>query len=517
MSLFPSKDKLPAKPINELDLSNCERCTPSYRLLPKSYMIPPASQRTELGAEVLNDHWVSVTSGSEDYSFKHMRKNQYEESLFRCEDDRFELDMLLESVNVTTKRVEELLEKINDNTIKMDSPIHTDEHLTALNLRCIERLYGDHGLDVMDVLRKNTSLALPVILTRLKQKQEEWARCRADFNKVWAEIYAKNYHKSLDHRSFYFKQQDTKSLSTKALLAEIKEISENKRKEDDVLLAFAAGNRRPIIPNLEFEYPDPDTHEDLYQLIKYSCAEVCTTEQLDKVMKIWTTFLEPMLGVPSRPQGAEDTEDVVKAKNQSSKSGESEGSPGGGGAVTNSKHSNPLRNGDESIQPEQSSSSRAWMLNGENRVKENGSPDADHVARKSDTSASTLQHDKVLINAAAADELSGVTKQAPSNDRLLNSNASLVTGAELSNGRTLVESGGLSANPSRPSNGTVEGGLGIGSSNEILPSTEGGEFSRPAVSTNGVATEVIKSHRYNDDSAAQIKIEREEGELSPKW
>lgn len=52
------------------------------------YPIPSASQRTELGAEVLNDHWVSVTSGSEDYSFKHMRKNQYEESLFRCEDDR---------------------------------------------------------------------------------------------------------------------------------------------------------------------------------------------------------------------------------------------------------------------------------------------------------------------------------------------------------------------------------------------------------------------------------------------
>ena len=38
---------------------------------------------------VLNDLWVSVTSGSEDYSFKHMRRNQYEESLFRCEDDRY--------------------------------------------------------------------------------------------------------------------------------------------------------------------------------------------------------------------------------------------------------------------------------------------------------------------------------------------------------------------------------------------------------------------------------------------
>lgn len=53
------------------------------------YALPSASNLTDIGAAVLNDHWVSVTSGSEDYSFKHMRKNQYEESLFRCEDDRY--------------------------------------------------------------------------------------------------------------------------------------------------------------------------------------------------------------------------------------------------------------------------------------------------------------------------------------------------------------------------------------------------------------------------------------------
>lgn len=28
-----------AKPINELDLSNCEQCTPSYRLLPKNVCV----------------------------------------------------------------------------------------------------------------------------------------------------------------------------------------------------------------------------------------------------------------------------------------------------------------------------------------------------------------------------------------------------------------------------------------------------------------------------------------------
>ncbi|KAK9143117.1 hypothetical protein Syun_012517 [Stephania yunnanensis] len=67
-------------------------------------------------------------------------------------------------------------------------------------------------------------------------------------------------------------------------------------KEDDGLLAIADGNRRPIVPNLEYEYSDPDIHEDLYQLIKYSCGEVCSnTERLEKITRIWTTFLEPMV------------------------------------------------------------------------------------------------------------------------------------------------------------------------------------------------------------------------------
>ncbi|KAJ3692453.1 hypothetical protein LUZ60_012803 [Juncus effusus] len=329
------------KPISELDFSNSPRCTPSYRLLPKSYPMPPASHRTPLGGTVLNDLWVSVTSGSEDYSFKHMRKNQYEESLFRCEDDRFELDMLLESVNATTKRVDELLEKLHDNSVKSESPIRIEEFLTPLNFRCIERLYGDHGLDVMDVLRKNASQALPVILTRLKQKEEEWSRCRSDFNKVWAEIYSKNYHKSLDHRSFYFKQQDTKSLSTKALLGEIKEINEKQRKDADLLAAISAGNTRPLQPDMDFSYPDPEIHNDLYKIIKYSCGEVCTSvDQSEKIMRMWTEFLEPMLGVQSRGLGfsGEESKEEGKGSKGRGKSvilnlGECSNNNGAGGMV----------------------------------------------------------------------------------------------------------------------------------------------------------------------------------------
>ncbi|ESQ28214.1 hypothetical protein EUTSA_v10018014mg [Eutrema salsugineum] len=476
-----------AKPISELDLSNCEQCTPSYRLLPKNYPIPIASQKMEIGSQVLNDHWVSVTSGSEDYSFKHMRKNQYEESLFRCEDDRFELDMLLESVNSATNRVEELLAKINSNELKTDTPICIEDHLTALNLRCIERLYGDHGLDVMDLLKKNAYLALPVILTRLKQKQEEWARCRSDFNKVWADIYTKNYHRSLDHRSFYFKQQDSKNLSTKALLAEIKEIAEKKRAEDDALLALAAGNRRTICSNMSFDYPDPDLHEDLYQLIKYSCGEMCSTEQLDKVMKVWTEFLEPMFGVPCRPQGAEDREDAVKSTNQNLKSGSpSEGSPQNGASVANSVRSNGPRKASES-----------------NQLRQASDLDRDVTASKTSDallSCDNTQNDKMPKNLTTHDEKLETKQAVSSIERMHSSNAPPVDGLlPQRNGKTSILSiAGLSNSNPKPS-----------------AVTNGTEMELKPNHVNGPRLEVFSNGTLAEISSTQTKVEREEGELSP--
>ncbi|KAK4784384.1 hypothetical protein SAY86_018752 [Trapa natans] len=478
----PSHKMYIEKPINELDLSDCECCTPSYRLLPKNYPIPPVSQRTGIGAEVLNDHWVSVTSGSEDYSFKHMRKNQYEESLFRCEDDRFELDMLLESVTVAIKRVEELLEKINNNTIKTDSPILIEDHLTALNLRCIERLYGDHGLDVMDVLRKNAALVLPVILTRLKQKQEDWTRCRSEFNKVWAEIYAKNYHKSLDHRSFYFKQQDTKSLSTKALLAEIKEISEKKKKEEDAILSIAAGNRQTVTPYLKFEYRDPDIHEDLYQLIKYSCAEVCSAEQVDAVMKIWCTFLEPMLGVPFRSQGAEGIEDVLRTTIcQVGK-----GSP----ACVKPCNIITFKRGE----PPQEANSRNLSVSGDAMEVEDGSRIAYHASRKYPSAK--------IQSIALKDDTSVASKSS--------NPTALIAVAEQSNRRNGIEN---------------SSGLGTASPIPLLKTTTTTntttEFMLVEVAdclkSNPSADGVMKygSRQYNESFSGHSKVEREEGELSP--
>ncbi|XP_075496924.1 uncharacterized protein LOC142533887 isoform X6 [Primulina tabacum] len=103
----------------------------SYCRFQMKYPILSASHRTEIGAELLNDRWVSITSGSEDHLFKHILKTQYEEILLQCEDYWFELDKLLESINATIKSVEELSPSINAATTMTDNSFCIKDHLTG--------------------------------------------------------------------------------------------------------------------------------------------------------------------------------------------------------------------------------------------------------------------------------------------------------------------------------------------------------------------------------------------------
>ncbi|KAH0855338.1 hypothetical protein HID58_013760 [Brassica napus] len=468
-----SNDKYMGKSIQELDLSDCERCTPSYRLLPSDYPIPSVRHRQKLGAAVLNDHWVSVTSGSEDYSFKHMRRNQYEESLFRCEDDRFELDMLLESVGSAAKSAEELLNNIVEKKISIEGSFRVEDHFTALNLRCIERLYGDHGLDVTDLIRKNPAAALPVILTRLKQKQEEWTKCREDFNAVWADVYAKNHYKSLDHRSFYFKQQDSKNLSAKALVTEIKDLKEKSQEEDDVLLSVAAGHRQPIIPHFEYEYLDRTIHEDLFKLVQFSCEEICSTkEQIGKVLRLWKSFLEMMLGVPPRAKGSNSVEDAVETKHHGAlTSGDVNVSSDSTNLVL--RQLNFAANGDEYASSGVSKHGAIGLLKRDSSAKENckdGDP-----ANKDGATCSSVKPQKDQENGNGTDKRSGDV-----DDRV----ATFLSGVENNNGK--VGSGD--------------------SSGDAIENTD------TIVIANGVLPDASKANSNYDEPGGPSNIEKEEAE-----
>ena len=68
-------------------------------------------------------------------------------------------------------------------------------------------------------------------MQRLKEKDDEWKRARASLNKGWKEELERNYEKSLDHRSFYFKQTDKRALTTKTIVASVKALAEEAAKK----------------------------------------------------------------------------------------------------------------------------------------------------------------------------------------------------------------------------------------------------------------------------------------------
>lgn len=46
--------------------------------------------------------------------------------------------------------------------------------LSPVQLAAITRIYGHHGAEILELLRKNPCKTVPVILARLRQKDVEW-------------------------------------------------------------------------------------------------------------------------------------------------------------------------------------------------------------------------------------------------------------------------------------------------------------------------------------------------------
>lgn len=47
-----------------------------------------------------------------------------------------------------------------------------------IHLNVISRLYGEHGPEILEAIRRNPVGTIPVVLKRLKQKDIEWREAR---------------------------------------------------------------------------------------------------------------------------------------------------------------------------------------------------------------------------------------------------------------------------------------------------------------------------------------------------
>ncbi len=116
---------------------------------------------------MLNDKWVSVPTGSEDFSFKNMRKNQYEEALFRCEDERYEIDMVIDNnasaINCLDGINREMSLARLGGGVAWDFRIDP-RSLSTIHVKAIARIYGEFGRQALELLHKNPVVGVPVIL-----------------------------------------------------------------------------------------------------------------------------------------------------------------------------------------------------------------------------------------------------------------------------------------------------------------------------------------------------------------
>ena len=73
-----------------------------------------------------------------------MRKNQYEEALFRAEDDRFELDMAIECVSSTLQRLQPLAQQLEAMPPEERSTFRIpDRVLGPIHYRSVQKIYGN--------------------------------------------------------------------------------------------------------------------------------------------------------------------------------------------------------------------------------------------------------------------------------------------------------------------------------------------------------------------------------------
>jgi paired amphipathic helix protein Sin3a len=219
-----------------VNLSHCRSLGPSYRHLPKREQHKVCRGRDEMCFEVLNDEWAShPTWASEDSGFVAHRKNQYEDGLHRLEEERHDYDFHIESCQRTIQLTEPLLQQIRLLSENDRARFIIDEklggHSKAIPTRVINKVYGPQvGKTVMAQLVERPAAVLPIVLSRLKQKVEEWKQSQREWEKVWREQTQKFFWKSLDHQGINAKNLDKKNFQQKTLTSEIQAKYDERKK-----------------------------------------------------------------------------------------------------------------------------------------------------------------------------------------------------------------------------------------------------------------------------------------------
>lgn len=323
--------------ITNVDLSTTPPVTTSYRALPSSVPIPSCSGRTALGDLTLNDQFISIPTGSEDFSFKSLRRNIYEENLFRCEDERYELDMIIENNNAVIQLLQPIADQLQNMSVEQQRIFDVEPLLDILHLRAIARIYAENAGDIIEMLKLHPVQTIPIILTRMKQKDTEWRLIQQEMRLPWRRIFEQNYVRSLDHRSFYFKQEDKKRRLPKVLVQELREVhhqyfvnsglTENEKiKSDQTLTDSVTPLLRQVREGsapapvfgycMRFLFPESDMHHQVTKILMHVAKKTYTARDQYELLVFLTGFAYQFFGVQTT---ADQQRELAELKQEAAK------------------------------------------------------------------------------------------------------------------------------------------------------------------------------------------------------
>lgn len=259
---------------------------PSYKRLSELERKTYCCGRDALCNEVLNDEWVChPVWASEEVGFIAHKKNQYEDNLFKVEEERHEYDsFLLSTENVIAK-----LEIVESKITKQDVGVRrTRTRDTTISIeidsilkKVLKRVYGLQSAELLiRGLKETPQTVVPIVLPTLRTRYKEWKSAQNEWNKLWRELEQKVYYKSLDHQGLPFKHAEKKYLTMKHIIAEYtaERLDRSKSYKSD--------------KNYEFQFPfrDKDLLNDIYELI--ICGIKSHSSLTDQTKNSYLTFFE---------------------------------------------------------------------------------------------------------------------------------------------------------------------------------------------------------------------------------
>ncbi|CAO3630909.1 unnamed protein product [Cunninghamella blakesleeana] len=298
------------------DLSQSETYGPSYRVIPKAWRESQVcSGKDELCLEVLNDTYMShPTWASEDSGYVASKKNQYEEALHRVEEERYDYDLNIEANLNTIALLEPIMKKISTMTpeekLEYTLPIGLGGPSKTIYQRIIKKIYGNEkGIEVINLLHASPAQSVPIVLKRLKQKDDEWKRAQREWNKIWREVEAKNYFKALDYQGITFKAKDKRRITTKNLILEIEDLflkqqEEYQQKHQDYNISSTSvgATSNLLVParkpaQFTFYFKDEALFKDITKLIYFAFehTEIYNNPDIREKIKEFMESLLPLM------------------------------------------------------------------------------------------------------------------------------------------------------------------------------------------------------------------------------